>query len=210
MSRPAGLDKYRPDVTARPVDYWVALANEKVRIEDVINQYFHPDLPVPYGSTSWKTSCPFQEEHEDAGFEKQFRVYADTNSCYCFKMHGHMDPVYLWQTRLPGASRRQAAIDLLETFGVETKTKHWRERMLERKMEKDIAFDPEPVMRAFQTRVQSLPDYDKRQFEGDVIEDVDTALREIQEKVPHFKTFKELERFFYSLTDMFAMRYRDV
>lgn len=210
MVRPAGLDKYRPDAISRPVDYWVALANENVRVEDVINEYFSPDLPIPYHSTSWKTSCPFQFEHEDFGFEKQFRVYSETNSCYCFKMHGHMDPVILWQSRLPGSTRRQAAIDLLETYGVETKTKSWRERFREAQAEKQSSFDPAPVMQAFQVMLSSLPDYGKRQFDGDVIETVDQYLQEIQKTVPTFKSFKALDDWFNFIKGMFIERYTRV
>jgi hypothetical protein len=205
-----GLDKYRPKVEDKPVDYFVAMALEKVRIEDVINQYFNPDLEIPYNTTSWKTSCPFQFEHEDYGFEKQFRVYSETNSCYCFKMHGHMDPVSLWQARLPGATRRQAAIALLEAFGIETNTKHWRERFREAQDLRDEPFDPAPVKRAFQTMLHSLPDYDKRQFDGDVITDVDTALGEIERRVPEFKSSKQLEMWFNSLKGVFIERYARV
>jgi hypothetical protein len=205
-----GLDKYRPQASAQPVDFWVALANERVRIEDVINQHFNPDLPVPYHTTSWKTSCPFAFEHEDFGFEKQFRVYSETNSCYCFKMHGHMDPVSLWQSRLPGLTKRQAAIDLLETYGIDTKTRNWRERFRETQAEAASAFDPGPVKRAFQVMLLSLPDYGKRQFDEDVIADVDTVLKEIEEKVPKFRSRKSMERWFDSVKGMFAERYFDV
>lgn len=210
MTKIAGLDKYRPVATSRPGDYWVQLANDNIRIEDVINEYFNPDLPVPYNSTSWKTSCPFQYEHEDAGFEKQFRVYSETNSCYCFKMHGHMDPVSLWQTRLPGSSRRQAAIDLLEAYGVETKTKDWRERFRETQAHSKRSFDPVPVTQAFQVMLHSLPDYDRRQFEEGVIEDVDTALREIVMGVPQFSSFEDLEEWFNGLKGAFIERYARV
>jgi hypothetical protein len=205
-----GLDKYRPEAVARPVDYWVALANEKVRVEDVINEYFAPDLPIPYQSTSWKTSCPFQFEHEDFGFEKQFRVYSETNSCYCFKMHGHMDPVILWQSRLPGANRRVAAIDLLETYGIETKTKNWKERFRETAAERTMILDPAPVMQAFQVMLHSLPDYGKRQFEADVIDDVDVCLKEIARKVPTFHTYETMARWYSSLTGIFIERYSRV
>lgn len=205
-----GLDKYRPQAENRPVDYWVALANDRIRVEDVINEHFAPDLPIPYHSTSWKTSCPFEFEHEDFGFEKQFRVYSETNSCFCFKMHGHMDPVILWQSRLPGLSRRQAAIDLLESYGIDTKTKNWRERFKETLAESEASFDPAPVKRAFQVMLISLPDYGRRQFEGDVITDVDTALKEIERKVPEFKSRKQLERWFNAVKGMFIERYTDV
>ena len=210
MPKIAGLDKYRPDVVARPVDHFISLANDKVRIEDVINTYFDPDYPIPYNATSWKTSCPFQYEHEDFGFEKQFRVYSETNSAYCFKMHGHLDPVILWQSRIPGATRRQAAIDLLETFGIETKTKHWRDRFREARAEKQMQFDPGPVVQAFQVMLQSLPDYGRRQFEGDVIEDVDVCLKEIVEKVPTFSSLEDMEVWFNHLKDIFIERYRGV
>lgn len=205
-----GLDKYRPKADSRPEDYWVALANEKVRVEDVINEHFAPDLPIPYHTTSWKTSCPFEFEHEDFGFEKQFRVYSETNSCHCFKMHGHMDPVYLWQSRLPGLSRRQAAIDLLETYGIDTKTKNWRERFRETQAEADVEFDPMPVKRAFQAMLRTLPDYDHRQFDGDVITDVDTVLSEIEQKVPTFKSAKQLQSWFNAVKGMFIERYAGV
>lgn len=209
MASIAGLDKYRPQAVARPVDYWVEMANSKVRIEDVINEYFNPDLPVPYDATAWKTSCPFQEEHADHGFEKQFRVYSETNSCYCFKMHGHMDPVTLWQSRLPGTTRRQAAIDLLETYGIETKTRHWRERFRETQMEKEVEFDPVPVIRAFQLMLHSLPSYSRLQFDGDVIEAVDLALKEIAQKVPLFTSVRSLEVWFNDLKGAFIEWYAD-
>lgn len=103
-----------------------------------------------------------------------------------------------------------AAVDLLETYGIETKTKNWRERFRETQVEKQMAMDPGPVMQAFQTMLHSLPDYGKRQFDGDVIADVDVCLQEIANKVPQFKSYKALQNWYYALTGMFTERYMDV
>lgn len=176
------MDKYRPAEPQVKTNWFVEKANSEVRIEDVLNDHFTMDTPVPYDARSWKTSCPFRDEHLDGGLDKQFRVYSDTNTCHCFESHGTFDPVRLWMQG-PGVGQRfvEAAISLLEAYGIDTHTKTYQERF-EASVEASRApqtLDPVPVVAGLNVYLGVIPEYVSRQYDEDVVELLAEAISQI-------------------------------
>jgi hypothetical protein len=72
----------------------ISLANSRMSITRVCNMLGVSVGDFTYGSI--KTYCPFgQIWHTDGGTSKAFRIYAATNSCYCFAGCGMFTPVTL-------------------------------------------------------------------------------------------------------------------
>lgn len=72
----------------------IALANTRMTIVQACNMLNVSVGEFSYGSI--KTYCPFgQLWHQDGGQSKAFRVYAASNSCYCFAGCGMFTPVTL-------------------------------------------------------------------------------------------------------------------
>jgi len=72
----------------------IDLANSRLSIVQACNMLDVSVGDFTYGSV--KTYCPFgQIWHQDGGSTKAFRVYAATNSCYCFAGCGMFTPVSL-------------------------------------------------------------------------------------------------------------------
>lgn len=123
--RPEDVAKYLPPRTTR----WrgnpdVELCDEIVPISSVLNDFF--DAAVPSGVVgSWKTFCPFADEHADGGADKQFRIY-DTNQGWCFEQHGRLTPSRLIAIQREWG-RVRAARWLLDHYGLR-KRLNYRER----------------------------------------------------------------------------------
>jgi hypothetical protein len=206
-----GLDKYLPKAEEKGEDYWVDRANELIRVEDVLNKHFNLGEEIPADTDRWRTYCPFGYEHEDGGRVKELRIYTSSNTCYCHKMHGNMDPVRLWQHHLGfDRSRRKSAIDLLETYGISTRSKSYQEVYKEVSEGAQVELVAPPVIQAFHSYVRSFPDYWQRQFDEPVIELMDTIITLIQAKVPTFRDFEELAPWYIKLKEIFRKKYTDV
>lgn len=90
-------------------------ANELVSIREIYTQM--TGSYVPDGQMfSWKIHCPFEFEHSDGGLDKNTRIY-DSNTIYCFGMHGVIRPVYLY-ARWKGIPTKLAAEELLKERGL--------------------------------------------------------------------------------------------
>ena len=68
------------------------IANEQVSIAQAC-RWAGLDLPDGFGNR--KTWCPFGIAHSDGGREASFRLYEDTNSCFCFACARSWTPVSL-------------------------------------------------------------------------------------------------------------------
>jgi len=116
---PAASDPLVRSLRRRSV---VALANEVVPIL-VVCRLIGMGLPaeMSYGRAP-KVYCPFGPlYHADAGHEAAFRVYVDSNSCYCFAGCGYFSPVWL-AAQAWDVDSRSAATELLERTGYASPT----------------------------------------------------------------------------------------
>jgi hypothetical protein len=188
-----GSDKYRvPEVRDAPWhDPLVVRANTDVSFVGMLNDYFA--LHVPIDADGWKTRCPFAAEHEDGGLDKQFRVYAPTNSGHCFALHGTMDPVRLWRLRSYFPSLRDAAQSLLEAFGVEYRTRPYWERMADLREEQAYHADPATLTQTINVFLSAQPDYEVRQYRPDVLHHVNWTLGQIAHLCETATTIGEVE-----------------
>jgi hypothetical protein len=129
-----------------------------VSIIDVLQDDF--SIHVPFDDKldrSWKTSCPFAYEHSDGGLDKQYRVYAHTNTSFCFEMHGLLTPVRLIAYKYTYSPQR-AATSILEHYGL-LKPKDYRERYQElvlARTREDSALQTEYLVEALQSSVRAV------------------------------------------------------
>jgi len=91
------------------------IANERVSITKACNMI---GMNVSdYAAASMKVYCPFGEIfHQDGGMSKSMRIYAESNSAFCFAGCGYYDPVKLISTSRD-ISEEDAAEALLEETG---------------------------------------------------------------------------------------------
>lgn len=118
-----GADKYLASAQERQeasrIRAWseriIDRANREVSIFDVLEDYF--DLYLPRDGASFKSHCPFSNEHADGGMDKGFRTYPGSNSSMCFVQHGYMPPARLFALKY-GESQVRAAKRLLGYYGL--------------------------------------------------------------------------------------------
>lgn len=97
-------------------------ADAIVDIRDIMRQM---KLYAPEGTFySYKINCPWAEEHDDSGLDKNCRLFGSTN-IYCWAMHGYITPTYLY-SRWKHVPREKAAETLLDERGLLNKP--WRQR----------------------------------------------------------------------------------
>jgi hypothetical protein len=81
------------------------IVNERVSIAQACRW---AGLDAQEGQGNRKTWCPFGITHPDSGMEAAFRLYEDTNSCYCFACARSWTPVSLmadfWDCGRPEAA----------------------------------------------------------------------------------------------------------
>lgn len=93
----------------------VAIANEQYSIIAACRAVGLELPEIPMGR-SVKVHCPFGFQHVDMGHETAFRVYADTNTAFCFAGCGYFTPVWLISTATDKRPAEVAA-DLLAEIG---------------------------------------------------------------------------------------------
>lgn len=95
----------------------ITVADEQVSIVAVC-QMFGVDVPDDIADgRSRKLPCPFGElYHSDHGRDPAMRIYADTNSAYCFSCQTYWTPVTL-AAKAMDTDRRTAAARLLDRIG---------------------------------------------------------------------------------------------
>lgn len=178
-----GAEKYLASASAKrnTVPTWaeklIDRANE-VPIFDVLADYF--DKYVPREGASYKSRCPFGDEHPDGGMDKGFRTYPGSNSSNCFVMHGRMDPVRLVQMQ-QGVKAVRAADMILSRYGL-NEHKPWRVRMselaveVEQRQARSVMGDPAHVVEALNIALRKEPEYVHRQFDADVLAAMEVVL----------------------------------
>lgn len=107
---------------------WIDQANELVHIADVLTSLnvFVPDSLRTGGNK--KVFCPFGFYHSDRGATKAMRVYANSNTAYCFSCSKRYSPVTLAAAAWD-CSWQNAAFRLLEDIGYAPKSleERWQE-----------------------------------------------------------------------------------
>lgn len=145
----------------------VALANEQVSIMEVCRQI---GLEVPdevvLGRASLKLFCPFGDiEHKDGGYESSFRIYADTNTAYCFSCQKLFTPVFLY-SMAKGIRQQESAVQLLELIGYQEPPLDFTKDLF-RAIEKPP--DCDSLREALQLYCRRIsPDWEVRQFDSKV------------------------------------------
>lgn len=140
----------------------VTWANESISIFDLLQGLFGVDAPREGGS--FKIFCPFSFEHPDGGVERACRTYPETNSAYCFALHGRLTPVKLYALA-KDLRYKQAAVELLRRAGLYD-PRPWKERLPEVLAEREAAKatrtdlgDPQTLVAALHTSLRSHPAY---------------------------------------------------
>lgn len=153
----------------------------RISIFDVLEDFF--GIVAPRSGESWKGACPFGFEHPDGGLSKGFRTYPATNSGYCFVMHGVVDPIRLMAIR-EEVRATTAARHLLEHYGIPIE-QGWRNRardlIAESATRSTALGDPTWAAHALQTSLERYEEYAAAQFEEDVANAMDAALRGLDE-----------------------------
>lgn len=171
----------------------VKMANTRVRVESVLNDHF--GMSVPMDADGWKARCPFYQEHDDGGIDRQFRIYSATNRGYCFAMHNVLDPVGLWRMRSYFPSLRHAAEDLLETYGIDFRPKPYQERMASLlTFETSFVADPDVITQVIMLYLQRLPFYEERQYEERLLLGVNSVLNEVHPLCESASSPQEVEK----------------
>lgn len=202
MSPLPGADKYlTAEKSSKSVDPRVQLANDKVRIEEVLTKYFN--TYVPYQAHSWKVRCPFFFEHDDGGIDRQFRVYSATNTGYCFALHGTLTPVRLWSIRGSFRTQREAATALLDTFGVSYREPPYWERVrgLQETIESRPVADPQIMVQAIQYFLRNLEGYEAHQYDTEVLLRVNSILGEVHSICAEARSVEEVEQWYQAARD---------
>ncbi len=137
-------------------------ANSRVSIFQVCG-WIGVDVDARDWGSSIKTYCPFGNFfHSDMGKEPAFRVYADTNSAYCFSCKKYFAPVTLYAAARD-MNNQEAAETLLEKVGYKPPSAEdlWNE-VQPREEEPDTAM----LSKALRTYCQRIcPTWNKEQFE---------------------------------------------
>jgi hypothetical protein len=168
---------------------FIEQANRSVSIEKVLFDHF--GIEVGPG----KNPCPFDFEHSDGGQDKALRVYPDTNSAYCFALHGVLDPVKLFS--LKGDNRPLYAAQLLmRAYGIDTRPKGWRERYNDIALQRETSvrqIPPGSVVEALQAALRQDQGYVAHQFHPDVLRAVEGQLDAIDKLVSQTTDIKEIQ-----------------
>lgn len=181
----AGAEKYQRQVSVRRTSGMelVDRANSAVSLFDVLEEFF--GISHPRSGRSYKGFCPFGFEHPDGGLDKGWRTYPATNSSHCFVMHGLLNPVRLMQIK-SDQKPVKAAVRLLEHYGL-IAPKHWRERyqdvLLEREQRQRSVGNPQHAVEALGMALASVPGYDVRQFDPDVMRAMEIVLERLDDAV---------------------------
>lgn len=164
----------------------IARANA-VSIFDVLEDFF--SIYVPREGNSYKSRCPFGDEHADGGLDKGFRTYPTTNSSMCFPMHGYMPPTRLIQNRFH-VRATEAAETILRRYGLLRPTRY-QDRMSElleaHAGQEEQVGNPQHAVAALHLSLESDPNYRLRQFDADVMYAMEVVLNGLDEVVSEGK-----------------------
>jgi len=153
-------------------------ANE-VSIFDVLEDFFH--LSLPRDGASFKSVCPFGFEHEDGGIDRSWRTYPGSNSSMCFALHGFLNPVRLIQLK-EGKKAVPAAERILAYYGL-LKPRHYKKRynalLAAREQQSEAPINGQYVVEALHMALRTVPGYESRQFDTDVMLAMDKALEKV-------------------------------
>jgi hypothetical protein len=165
-----GASKYRVEPAQQPLGPGMKMIvkADAISIYNVLSDFFQINVPA---DNDFKTYCPFVTEHGDGGADKGWRTYPDTNSSYCFIMHGVMGPVRLIQN-LKGLSSVPAAEFLLGHYDM-LKPLPWRDRFEALRVEREQQDQeglgsPQDAVEALHMALNRVPGYLSRQFDPDV------------------------------------------
>lgn len=157
----------RSGVSTRPqtrAERTIARADE-VSIFTVLKDFLGLTVPVAPDGSSWKTFCPWRDEHPDGGLDKGFRVYPDSNSAHCFVMHGYFTSSRLVAQQF-GMRRVSAAEKILRHYDL-LRPAPWWERFadLARASEQHVThIDPDFATAALRRTLLSRTDYSSKQY----------------------------------------------
>ena len=142
-------------------------ANSRVSIFLVCG-WIGVDVEAKDWGSSIKTYCPFGDFfHSDRGKEPAFRVYADTNSAYCFSCKKYFSPVSLYAAARD-MTNKEAAETLLEKVGYKPPS---AKGLWEEVRPKEAEPDTSMLNKALRTYCQRIcPTWNKKQFEPGVAE----------------------------------------
>lgn len=149
----------------------VDLANEDVSIYEALRVIGSDAIYAEYGG---KQYCPFGDlRHADGGLSKAFRVYFESNSCFCFAGCGYYNPVKLVQEAMD-MSAQEAAEMLLLRAGWVPETYETRWQQLQENTEK---IDTGALAEALKTYCSRFdPDWEFSQLGGTIAKTLDKCL----------------------------------
>lgn len=158
-------------------------ANE-VSIFDVLRDFFN--LHLPREGRSFKSYCPFAEEHPDGGLDKGWRTYPATNSSMCFPLHGYMPPVRLIQIKYRERAGKSAE-RILRSYDL-LKPRHWRDRYTELAHSKEhqpheVVGNPQHAVGALNYALRTHPDYAVKQFNPEIMAAMEIVLDALDQSV---------------------------
>lgn len=143
-------------------------ANELESTRELLIRHFSLYIPSD-GATSIKIPCPWRFEHKDGGKDKGMRYYFDTDSAFCFRDHGVVDPVYI-NSMVWGETRKNTAKIMLERAG-KLKRDHYSTRMeslLSAQVQTQTA-NQQYALEALNMALRDVPEYVSAQFNSAVI-----------------------------------------
>ena len=151
---------------------------------DVLKEFFEIDLPRT--GTPYASHCPFTFEHPKPE-EKKFRSYPDSNSGYCFVMHGSLTPVKLIALR-KGISWRKAAEFLLDHYGLlrpRPYPERWAELQAARQAREEApeVGDTSDIVEALRTSLAAHPAYTEAQYDSEYLRRFDRLLRALDDLI---------------------------
>jgi hypothetical protein len=180
---------YRHDTEHRPKpwdDDLVVKANTEVSFIAVLNDAFYGrSRPVPELAEGYKLECPLAWEHPRTSHvrdPRQFRVYSQSNSGYCWELHSLLTPVRLWRIRIGSPTLKDAARALLKAYDIRLTEPTSAERFaaLRAAAHRKTVATPDGMLEALQVFLGTIPEYAVRQFDPDVLRSVNLLVEEVQ------------------------------
>lgn len=165
------LRSYLPKEDTSKVSETQALidrANALESTRDLLMSEYNILVPED-GANSIKLRCPYAFEHKDGGKDKGMRYYFDSDSAFCFRDHGVIDPVFIRSMKW-GETRLKTAKIMLEKAGV-FKREHYSVRMtdmLSAEKTKTLANQPY-AFEALNLALRNESEYVSHQFNPKVV-----------------------------------------
>ena len=174
----------------------------RIPIIRVLSDLWNVHVPEGMGHRSWKTFCPLGWEHPDGGIDKGFRVYEQSNTAYCFVMHGSLTPVRLAQMKWGGKQFR-VAYRLMEQYGVGKR--HWKDRYEDVLRELDARADGSRngavYVEALQLGLSNIANYTRLQFEPEIVRALERELTDLDELVAGHPTDDQIRGWYRKAID---------